>query len=301
MDNLEYQALHDSLTGLPNRGLLHETFAQRITTSAAATGQATLLLLDLDRFKDVNDTLGHHIGDQVLTQVGPRLEEACRGHDRLISRLGGDEFAILFDRGRAVGVADKIVQTLRQPFLVEGVELHIGASIGIAFYPDHGNDSHALLRAADVAMYQAKKLSTGIMVYDKLFDGYSAERLALANELMQAIELKQLVLHYQPKIDINRGNVVGYEALVRWQHPRLGLLYPGDFIELVEMSEVVHPFTRAVIDLAVADKSRLSALGYRQPVAINLSAHNLVDASCFSNLVDAITAHGLPATDSPYA
>lgn len=301
MDNLEFQARHDSLTGLPNRSLLHETFADQIGAAAGGHVQATLMLLDLDRFKDINDTLGHHIGDQVLTQIGPRLKRACLGHDNLISRLGGDEFAILFKQGETAGpvtgAAKAIIEALRQPFLVEGVELHIGASIGIASYPIHGSDSHALLRAADVAMYQAKKLSAGIMVYDNSFDDYSAERLALANELMQAIRLEQLILHYQPKIDIHRGNVVGCEALVRWQHPRLGLLYPGDFIALVEVSEVIHPFTRAVMELAVADKRRLKDLGYDQPVAINLSVNNLIDASSFSNLMEAIFRYDLPANE----
>ncbi len=301
MDNLEFQARHDSLTGLPNRVLLHETFAGLMDAAAMRTTRATLILLDLDRFKDINDTLGHHIGDRVLTQIGPRLEKACRGRATLISRLGGDEFAILFDREEAalpvMDVAKAIIETLRQPFLVEGVQLHIGASIGIARYPDHGDDSHALLRAADVAMYQAKKLSAGIMVYDNSYDDYSAERLALANELMQAIGLEQLILHYQPKLDINRGNVVGYEALVRWQHPRLGLLYPGDFMALVEVSEVIHPFTRAVMELAVADKRRLKDLGYDQAVAINLSVNNLIDASSFANLMEAILKHDVPATE----
>jgi len=301
MDNLEFQARHDGLTQLPNRAQLHETFSEHLDAASSADKQVTLMLLDLDRFKDINDTLGHHIGDQVLTQVGPRLSKSCRGQATLIARLGGDEFAILFiqdgARVHATDVAKAIIETLRQPFLVESVELHIGASIGIARYPDHGEDSHALLRAADVAMYQAKKLSAGIMVYDDSFDDYSAERLALASELMQAIELEQLVLHYQPKIDINRHSVVGFEALVRWQHPRLGLLYPGDFITLVEVSEVIHPFTRAVMQLAVADKRRLKDLGYDQPVAINMSVNNLIDASSFSNLMDAVFKHDLPATE----
>jgi len=302
MDDLEYQARHDGLTGLPNRALLHETFSQQTAEATGAHGRATLMLLDLDRFKDVNDTLGHHIGDQVLTQIGPRLEPLCVGHNALISRLGGDEFAILLHpEGGEDGVlklARAIVEALRHPFEVEGgVKLHIGASIGIAHYPAHGNDSHALLRAADVAMYQAKKLSAGIIVYDTSIDDYSAERLALANELVQAVELGQLVLHYQPKIDIKEANVVGCEALVRWQHPRLGLLYPGDFIQLVEMSEVIHPFTRAVIELAAADKRQLKDLGYDQPVAINLSANNLVDTNCFSSLVEAILRHGLSASE----
>ncbi|MCP3868749.1 MAG: EAL domain-containing protein [Gammaproteobacteria bacterium] len=298
MDHLEFQARHDGLTGLPNRALLHETFLKQRSAAGSDRLQATLLLLDLDKFKDVNDTLGHHIGDQILTQIGPRLELACLGHQTLISRLGGDEFAILLSKSQDTCPDDKvaraIVDSMRQPFLVEGVELHVGVSIGVACCPEHGEDSHSLLRAADVAMYQAKKLSTGIVIYDNSFDDYSTERLALANELAQAVKHDQLVLHYQPKIDINQGNPVAFEALVRWRHPRLGLLYPGDFIELVELSKIIHSFTRAVIQIATADKRRLKDLGYDQPVAINLSANNLIDTSCFSNLMEAIIANDLP-------
>ena len=301
MDHLEFQARHDGLTGLPNRTLLHETFLEQWSAAGPNGLQATLLLLDLDKFKDVNDTLGHHIGDQILTQIGPRLELACLGHQILISRLGGDEFAILLGRSQDASpddqVAREIVDSLRQPFLVEGVELHIGVSIGVAYCPEHGEDSHSLLRAADVAMYQAKKLSAGVIVYDDSFDNNSAERLALANELVQAVKRDQLILHYQPKIDINQGNPVAFEALVRWQHPRKGLLYPGDFIELVEVSKVIHPFTRAVIQIAIADKRRLKDLGYDQPVSINLSANNLIDTSCFSNLMEAIIAYDLPPSE----
>lgn len=294
--NLAFQAKHDSLTSLPNRSVLHEDFAARI---AQAPGRMTaLLLLDLDHFKEINDTLGHHVGDRLLTNIGPRLQDALAGTDALICRLGGDEFAVLLtglsDHADAVTLARHVTTALRRPFMVDGMALQVGVSVGVAYYPEHGQSSHALLRAADVAMYQAKTLTTGVVVYDRSFDNYSPDRLALASELVQAVQRGELILHYQPKLDIASGQVTGFEALARWQNPRLGLLYPGDFIHLLEMTDVIHPFTNAVMDLALADKRRLHDLGYTQPVAINLSARNLMDAHYVSSLADAIARHGIP-------
>ncbi|HEY9146018.1 MAG TPA: EAL domain-containing protein [Thiobacillus sp.] len=294
--SLAFQARHDSLTALPNRSVLHEEFADRIRRTPA--GKTALLLLDLDRFKEINDTLGHHVGDHLLTHIGPRLQDALAEHHALICRLGGDEFSILLtgltDQTDAVALARHVTEALRRPFMVEGMALQLGASVGVAYYPEHGENSHALLRAADVAMYQAKKLTTGVVVYDRGFDDYSPDRLALASELVQAVRNGELILHYQPKLDIASGQVTGFEALVRWLHPRLGILYPDTFLHLVEMNEVIHPFTRAVMDIALADKRRLHDLGYTQPVAINLSVRNLVDARCVSRLADAIATHGIP-------
>ncbi len=294
--SLAFQARHDSLTALPNRSVLHEEFSDRI--GQAADGKTALLLLDLDRFKEINDTLGHHVGDHLLTHIGPRLQEALAQHDALICRLGGDEFSILLtglaDEAEAVALARRVTEALRRPVMVEGMALQLGASVGVAYYPEHGENSHALLRAADVAMYQAKKLTTGVVVYDRANDDYSPDRLALAGELAHAVRNGELILHYQPKLDIASGEVTGFEALVRWMNPRLGILYPDTFLHLVEMNEVIHPFTRAVMDMALADKRRLHDLGYPQPVAINLSVRNLVDARLVSRLAEAIAAQDLP-------
>ncbi len=294
--SLAFQARYDSLTALPNRAVLHTEFAERI---ARAPGTATsLMLLDLDRFKEVNDTLGHHVGDMLLTQIGPRIEQSLAGRDALVCRLGGDEFAILLtgiaSQAEASALARGVNESLRQPFMIQGIALQIGASIGVTFHPEHGETSHDLLRAADVAMYQAKKLGTGVVVYDRSFDTYSPERLALAVELAHAVENGELVLHYQPKIDLATRRVTGFEALVRWRNPRLGLLYPASFIHLAEMNEVIHPFTHAILDLALADKQRLRKLGYLQPVAINLSARNLLDSRFAAHLRQAIDQHGVP-------
>ncbi len=294
--SLDFQARHDSLTSLPNRFVLHEDLAAWIAQTPDR--MAALLLLDLDHFKEINDTLGHHVGDHLLTNIGPRLQDALSGTHALVCRLGGDEFAVLLtglsDKADAVALAKHVTSALRQPFMVDGMALQVGVSVGVAYYPEHGGSSHALLRAADVAMYRAKTLTAGVVVYDRCFDDYSPDRLALASELVQAVQNGELVLHYQPKLDIVSGRITGFEALARWQNPRLGLLYPGDFIHLVEMTDVIHPLTNAVMDLALADKRRLHDLNHTQPVAINLSVRNLMDVHYASSLADAIARHGVP-------
>lgn len=294
--SLAFQARHDNLTGLFNRSVLHAEFAER--TARRAGTVTALFLLDLDRFKEVNDTLGHHIGDKLLTRIGSRITESLADRDALVCRLGGDEFAILLtglaDETEPAALARRLSEALRQPFMIQSVALHIAASIGVTLYPAHGKTSHDLLRAADVAMYQAKKRGTGIVMYDRGFDNFSPERLALAAELAHAVGSGELVLHYQPKIDVASRRIAGFEALVRWRNARLGLLYPADFIHLAEMNEVIHPFTLAVLNCALADKRRLRALGHTQTVAINLSARNLLDSLFVYNLRQAIEAADVP-------
>jgi predicted signal transduction protein with EAL and GGDEF domain len=228
----------------------------------------------------------------VLENIGPKLLDNPHQPDLMIARLGGDEFAMLFTCDMPIEGLTKIAldyaEKIKEPILINGMKISPGASIGIACYPQHGSDSHDLLRAADVAMYQAKKLSLGVAVYDRKIDGYTTKRLALASDLKQAVEEHQLVLHYQPKIEVATGNVSGFEALVRWQHPSQGLLYPDAFIDIVEMSETIHGFTLEVIEIAVRQKKQLSEMGYQQPVSINLSARNLLDDACFSSLEAAL-------------
>lgn len=298
---LAYQAGHDSLTGLPNRKTLHDVFPVHLKDAEKHRAYVVMMLLDLDRFKDINDTLGHHIGDQVLAQVGPRLRNKCTEKNTTIARLGGDEFALLMTTNSSTDqlklLADSIVESLRLPFEAGGVKVSVGASIGVAIYPEHGNNSHELLRAADVAMYTAKKRSLGVVIYNASIDEYSTQRLKIANELLNAIKQKQLVLHYQPKINIATGKVSGFEALVRWNHPTEGLLFPDRFIDLVEMSEIIHPFTKLVIEMAVSDKQSLRAMGYDQPVAINLSARNLIDERCYEALESALASSNLSTSE----
>ncbi len=282
MKDLDYMAHHDSLTGLSNRLLFHNTFKQKIANPHFQS--AALLLLDLDRFKEINDTLGHHTGDVLLQQIGPRLNKVFAGHKILISRLGGDEFTILIDDVHDDKVihlyATTLLSSLREPFDIESMMLEIDASIGIAKYPEDGKDSHALLRSADVAMYEAKRNGGGIKVYDINDDKHTPERLALIAELNGAIRDNQLELHFQPKIDLSVGKASGFEALVRWQHKKMGLLYPDKFIPLAEMSDSIHNITEAVVDLALKHQAGWQAKGYQLPVAVNLSARNLIDERC---------------------
>ena len=226
---LSYQARHDSLTGLLNRKSLHEAFPRHIEVAKAQDLSVFMMLLDLDRFKIINDTLGHHLGDQVLAEVGRRLKSQCEG-DVTIARLGGDEFTILSTTNESIDEikrkAESFIEALMAPLKTGGIDINIGASIGIACYPQHGVDSHQLLRAADVAMYEAKRRSLGSIVYNPDFDENTTQRLKFASELAKAVVENQLILHYQPKINIATGEISGFEALIRWLHPKEGLLFP---------------------------------------------------------------------------
>ena len=281
VDGLEYLAHHDSLTGLPNRMFLHREFARVLGEGRLG---AALLLLDLDRFKEINDSLGHHVGDQLLQQIGPRLRPVLAGTPHLLCRLGGDEFALLLPgiggAGTARELAQRMLAALREPFQIDAMQLLIDASMGIAVYPQDGEDSHAILRSADVAMYEAKRKGGGIAIYDRGLDQNSPERLALVADLNQAIRERQLSLHFQPKLDLRTGRNAGFEALLRWQHPRLGLLMPGSFLEFAELSETIHPLTDLVLELAVAQLRDWRARGIASSIAVNLSARNLIDDRC---------------------
>lgn len=277
---VEFLAHHDSLTGLPNRKSLHEAVRKRIAEVGAAEGNFALLLIDLDRFKEVNDTLGHHVGDELLRMVSARLMELVADRQGFAARLGGDEFAVVLP-GAACGQAKEWAATflamLRRPFTLEGMRLDVGASIGIAVYPQDGSNSSTLLRCADVAMYLAKRRQAGWSSYTAQADTHSASRLALMADLGDAIREGQLLLHYQPILRVEDGAVAGAEALVRWQHPRFGLIPPGDFIPMAEMSDLIHPLTGWVLDTAVAQAKAWLNAGRTWRIAVNLSARNLVD------------------------
>jgi diguanylate cyclase (GGDEF)-like protein/PAS domain S-box-containing protein len=298
VDGLDYLAHHDSLTGLPNRMYLHREFAAALAAADPARPGAVLMLLDLDRFKEINDTLGHHVGDTLLQQIGPRLKSALGGEPQaVLCRLGGDEFTLLLPGTstalRAQAIASELLLALRQPYLIEGMQLLIDASVGIAFYPSDGGDSHALLRSADVAMYEAKRKGGGHALYDRSLDQYTPERLSMISELDSAIRERQLVLHYQPKLDLHNGTHCGFEALVRWEHPRRGLLQPDAFLGLAELGESIHPLTELVLDLALEQLRRWHDAGFRCAVSVNLSARNLVDDRCESTLREMLERHGV--------
>lgn len=271
------QALHDPLTGLPNRALLYNTLQQAISAGRRDGKPFALLLMDLNRFKEVNDTLGHQKGDLLLRQIGPRLRRALRDSDT-IARLGGDEFAVVLPRVGAdevVLVAQKILNALQEPIIIEGLSLEVGASIGIALYPEHGADADLLVQRADVAMYAAKEGNGGYALYEAQHDHHNAHRLALIGELRHAVEHEQLLLYYQPKVAIGDGRVAGVEALVRWQHPRHGLIAPDQFIPIAERTGLINRLTLWVLGAALRQGRAWHRMGLPVNIAVNLSAHNL--------------------------
>ncbi|HEV3012031.1 MAG TPA: EAL domain-containing protein [Actinomycetota bacterium] len=294
----QHQALHDGLTGLPNRTLLRDRTGQAIRQADRELVPAALLLIDLDRFKEVNDTLGHHYGDQLLIQVGERLQAVLREVDT-VARLGGDEFAVLLPKiataEGAVVVAKKLQAALEEPFTINDLTLDVEASIGLALYPDHGNDPDELLQRADIAMYAAKDTHAELVLFDPKLDQHSPRRLALLGELRRAIENQQLVLHYQPIIDAQTSNVLGAEALVRWQHPEHGLLPPGEFIPLAERTGLITPLTHYVLKAALQQCRQWCQAGHELAVAVNVSARRLLDLSFPDEVAGLLATWEVPA------
>jgi diguanylate cyclase (GGDEF)-like protein len=285
---LRHQAVHDALTGLPNRSLLHS----RAERALRGDGLAAMLLIDLDRFKEVNDTLGHDYGDELLVEAAARLSRAVRRGDTL-ARLGGDEFAVLLEdlphRGAVAELAGRLQDALREPIALRGVAIELEASIGVALYPDHGTTGSTLLKRADVAMYDAKRSGHGVVTYTADRDPYSADRLGMLAELRRAIEHDELVLHYQPKVALPAGDVIGLEALVRWQHPTRGLLAPGEFVPLAEHTGAIADLTRWVIDHALSQQR-----AWGLPIAVNLAAANVVDVTLPDAIAALLERHGVP-------
>jgi len=284
---LEYQANHDALTALPNRNLLNDRLRQAILAAQRDHHSLALLVLDLDRFKEVNDTLGHHYGDLLLKEVGPRLRAALRESDT-VTRLGGDEFAMLLptaDQEGAVMTAQKILHTLTKPFTLDELALDVEASIGVALFPEHGLDAETILRRADVAMYMAKQAGSGYALYASEHDQYSHRRLSLMGELRHAIERQQLFLHYQPTLHLKSGQVVGVEALLRWRHPKYGLVPPDQFIPLAEQTGLIKPVTELVINAALGQCRAWLRKGITLSVSVNLSARSLHDPT-FADQID---------------
>jgi len=294
---LRDQATRDPLTGLPNRTSLYQRIRRAARAARAGNELAALLLIDLDRFKEVNDTLGHDQGDTLLREVSFRLSETLRRGDTL-ARLGGDEFAVLLrdlpDRGAAAELALRLLDALERPFEVGGVSVQLGASVGVALAPDHGTDVSSLVRRADVAMYEAKREHGRVRVYDASRDPNSPERLQRVSELRTALEEGGLVLHYQPKVDVAAGEVTGVEALVRWQHPELGLLPPIEFLPLAERTGMMGDLTRWVVDAALAQARDWQEQGIEVPIAINLAAANILDAALPDAVAERLAHYGVP-------
>jgi len=276
---IQYQAMHDALTGLPNRALFYDRLDLAMRVADRQQKPLSILMMDLDRFKEINDTLGHHIGDEVLYEVARRLEKVLRSSDT-ISRFGGDEFVVLLPSTsvhQALDVITKIRGALDLDVAVDPHVLNIEASIGLATYPVDGNDAHTLIKRADVAMYSAKGNGLGYAVYDIKSDSHSPDRLSLIGELRRGIERGELMLHYQPKIDLQSGAIYGAEALVRWQHPDKGLIPPLEFISLAEGCGLINPLTEWVLNAALSRNYRWRMAGIQQIISVNLSVRNLQD------------------------
>jgi len=293
-----HQARHDALTGLPNRGLLHERLEAALVDSSATEGHVTLLLIDLDRFKEINDTLGHRYGDLVLQVLAERLRSSVHP-PATVARLGGDEFAILLpdvtDVDSALRIAVRIQATMDASVEAHGVRLDVDASIGVVVSGEHGTDVETLLQHADIAMYRAKDRGLGVCVYHHDLNDHSREQLGLLGELRRAIDNGELVLQFQPKVTLSGEEFCGAEALVRWQHPQRGMLPPGLFVPVAERTALIHPLTRYVLDAALAECRRWQDEGRVLHVAVNVSVRNLLDDGFLCDVVQALARWEVPA------
>ncbi|MDA0184980.1 bifunctional diguanylate cyclase/phosphodiesterase [Solirubrobacter phytolaccae] len=294
----EYAALHDHVTELPNRVLFHDRVHQA-TRAAARDGEGfAVFVVDLDRFKVINDTLGHHNGDLLLCTVGARLTETLRAGDS-IARLGGDEFAVLVTGVRstedAVEASARVRAAIAGRIELEEIGVEVEASVGIALFPAHGDDPEALLQHADIAMYVAKQAHSGYAIYDDGDTGASRENLALIADLRRGIEDDELVLHYQPKANLATGRTAGVEALVRWDHSERGFLYPDAFIALAENTGLIRELTLHVLDRALAQTRAWMDAGLDLHMAVNVSTRNLLDLTLPDQVEALLETHGVPA------
>lgn len=276
----EHDALHDPLTNLPNRRQLFAHLEKSVARARDESQSLALLLIDLDHFKELNDTLGHGAGDALLAELRPRLTTALEGSE-LVARIGGDEFAVLLslEQGteEALESGKRLLAAIQQPFLYQQLSIVVRASVGIALYPTHAQDVETLMQRADVAMYSAKGSDEGVEIYNASRDGNSKQRLALIGELPQAISANELVVLYQPQVDLRTGLMTGAEALVRWQHPGYGLLGPDAFLPMAEQIGLMRPITLHVLDQALADLAGWHRQGSDITMAVNLGAPNLID------------------------
>jgi diguanylate cyclase (GGDEF)-like protein len=285
----ERQALHDPLTGLPNRELFRRKAEEALERGRRGVPGA-LVLIDLDHFKEVNDTLGHPAGDELLRIVGRRLSESLRTDDT-VARLGGDEFGLVLPLGggreETVALLTRVRDELAEEIVLDGVPLRVEASFGVSFYPADADTVEALLQHADAAMYQGKHGSTGVVVFDPATPHHATHSLVMQGELRGALERDELVLHYQPKMELSTGRVSCVEALVRWQHPERGLMQPSEFLPMAERSELIEPLTNWVLRRALADHRAWTTAGHDWTVAVNVSGRNL-GSLAFSDTVQAI-------------
>lgn len=293
-----HQALHDLLTGLPNRALFSDRLRQAALVTRRDGRPFAVVSLDIDRFKEVNDALGPQTGDELLRQVGGRLRLSLRESDT-VARLGGDQFGLLLpgvgSRADVANVASAVVDALRQPFDLGEMSVTLEVSSGAALFPEDGEDGDAVAQRADVARRAAKDARSAFIVYAPDLDQDSARRLTLAGDLRRAISGGELVVHYQPKVHLVTGRVTGLEALVRWSHPELGLLGPGEFIGIAEATGLVRPLTLEVLDAALRQCDAWRGAGIPVGVAVNLSVQHLLDDDLPSDVSRLLARHHLPA------
>jgi diguanylate cyclase (GGDEF)-like protein len=291
----EHAALHDPVTELPNRVLFHDRVHQAIARAGRDGTGLAVMMLDLDRFKEVNDTLGHHNGDLLLCMLGARLTAAVRASDS-VARLGGDEFAVLVDADDALETAARLRAAITERAELAGVGVEPEASVGIALYPHHAADPEELLRRADVAMYASKRAHSGVAIYSEEIETYSLERLELIADLRGAIEAGDIVVHFQPTATLADGRVIGVEALARWEHPERGFLYPDAFIPAAELTGLMRPLTFHVLDVALGQCAEWRAQGHELGVSVNVSTRNLLDLTLPDIVNELLVVHGVPAS-----
>jgi len=294
-----HRALHDELTNLPNRTLLHERIDQAIKFSDRDSQPLTILLMDLDRFKEINDTLGHHYGDVLLQLVAPRLRDSVRSSDT-VARLGGDEFAVVLPGAgvdQAIGISDKIFNAIDKEFRVENHKISVGISIGIAIYPEHGKSSNELLQRADVAMYNAKRNDLHYSIYDSKYDQYSANRLKRIAQLREAVENNKLFIKYQPIVSVESGRTIGLEALVHWQADEDTVVYTEELTSLAENTGLMHPITQWAIENVLAQKAAWEKQQFNYPVSINISVKSLQVKNFPEQILEIVNKHQINPKD----
>lgn len=297
---LAYQATHDALTGLPNRVILNDRIKQAIALSKRQDNYFAILFIDIDRFKYINDSLGHQVGDLLLQTAATRLKKTVRESDTVV-RLGGDEFIIVLTslpkEDNSIPILNKLLKTITEPFYIEEHEFRLSASIGISLFPQHGEDPDTLLRNADAAMYRAKEYGrNNYQYYSEDMNVRIANRLALENDLHKALERGEFVLHYQPIVDIASGKIVSNEALIRWQHPKLGLVPPQEFISLAEETGFLVPLGEWLLKEACMQNKKWQTLGFAPiAIAVNVSAHQIKQRVLIDTINDALRLSGMDA------
>jgi diguanylate cyclase (GGDEF)-like protein len=294
-DRLHQLSLYDTLTGLPNRNLFFDRLEQALSVAKRTRSGLALLMMDLDGFKAVNDTLGHAAGDQLLAEVGRRMEETARRSDTY-ARIGGDEFAAVLvgcdSLAGTVTIAERLRAAVSEPFIFDGELFRIGLSVGVALSPDHGSDARTLLAHADGAMYLAKRGNRGYAISGGL-GGAEARAFLIASHLPEAVERNEVFLDYQPRVDLRSGTLAGVEALARWRNPRLGLVPPGEFIPCAERSVLIRPLTYTILEMALDQVVAWRALGWEMPMAVNLSARMFDDPMLTDSVFAALAARDI--------